>query len=88
MRRLSRYCHKEMNRIALADPWEWKCPDRVGLDWGREGERRWEADSGTGSADLDRHSAHEGMNWPGDFAAGIDSGDRRNTLGLKLVDWN
>ena len=56
--------------------------------WDREVDSDRAPDSGTDSADGDRHSECSDKHWPVGPAEDIDSEDRRNIRGLRPVDWD
>ena len=82
-----RNCHRAVDRIALAGPLGMTDPDTVGPDQdiGVDSDRA--PDSGTGSADWDTHFDYSDRHWPAGPAEDIDSGERRNIPGSRLVDW-
>ena len=71
----------------LAGPWGMRYPDTVGLDRDREVDSDRALDSGTDSADWDTHFDYSDRHWPAGPAEDIDSGERRNIPGSRLVDW-
>ena len=80
------YGHRALDRIALAGPWGTRNLDMVGLgqDIGVDSNRA--PDSGTDSADWDTHSDYPDRHWPVGPAEDIDSVERRNIPGSRLVD--
>ena len=87
VRMLFRHCHKASDRIVLAGPWGTKDPDTVGLarDMAFDSDRA--LDSGKGS-DLSSHSDCSDKPRLVGLVADIDSEDRGNIRGPRLVDWD
>lgn len=82
-----RHCHKALDRIVLAGPWDSKDPDTVGLERGMEFDLDRAPDSSMGS-DLSSHSDCSDRHRLVGPAAGIDSEERRDIQGRRLVDWD
>ena len=80
-----RDCQAALDRIALGDPRRRRSPDTGDFDRDMEVDLDRALDWDTGF-DWDKHSDYSDRLWPVGPAADIDSEDRRNIRGQKLVD--